>query len=292
MRTGIPGYRPPALVLTALVSTLGGCFATHPNPEVLQILGSVAAVRQPGAQSAGTPGVCMPESTSYLRAKGILDLAVARDYVLWPWVRNRLPPTEMVSGNGPQHLRLDASTITLSGAQMTLHVSPSAVGTNKPLGKTFLGATTDPSTKTWYVPVGGVLQAECELIPPVDLVGAEVGAQMQIDFKKYSTKYETIVPTIVDIQLFGTMADGTPVESGLFPFPVDLCWGCLLTPLQVPQGVGLDLDQIWASCVKKQVPSEYAPPCAPGNDEQMPCGLYCHTCSLDNTCDPRFCPSL
>lgn len=302
-----------ALMAVALFAT--GC--VEQNPTALQFIGNAAVLRQPG--SAGTtPGTCLTDQALFYRPFGTLDLLMSVQYDMYPEIGNNLSPTSMISGNLPQHLRADASLITLQGVETTVRIRRDSAG---PYGATNAlptasgwarevstdGANTEFFTRTAFMPMTRSIPALTTGVGRFPAVPPQFGEDLRRgwfvdDAVNYKDRYTTTVPAIIRFQVEGKMADGTTVRTQAIEYQVNLCWGCLLfLPHTTPGVEDVDPVSLYQQCSSKQMTAEdFTAPCIPGNDEALPCGMYCHMCqsneSLDTEtsaefkCDRRFCP--
>ncbi|HAN32028.1 MAG TPA: hypothetical protein DCQ06_10565 [Myxococcales bacterium] len=264
-------------VLTYVIALamLSGC--EHENPLSLELEGNVQMVRMPGAVQ-GISAVCMPQMEIDLRPAGVMDLMVTNSYVFFPRMENKMQMQTIINQATPQNLVLDAHTVTIEGAEMTLEANTTA----GPLAGAPLQNT------SWNTPFSAQLEpaefkgSRFTLIPP------NVGDELR---NRFSGQYTAMQRILIDIKLYAKMADGTRLQSNTLRYPIDLCWGCLVSlPFSQP-GVGLDPEQTFSVCNTKLVDPLFTPPCMPGNDEYLPCTFYCFMCDQDSSCDEQFCPN-
>ncbi|MCO4759962.1 MAG: hypothetical protein KC502_00535 [Myxococcales bacterium] len=261
-----------------LVSSLA---CTHENPLSLELEGNIAMIRLPGG-GEGLSGQCLPLEEVQMRPNGVLDLMVTTRYDFFPRVENRLPGSAAVSGIGPENLRSEAQTITIEGAEMTLQLDTTTEGPLK------IGVL--PWRTTWYSPFILQLEPGEKLGSKFTLIPSDVGKALKDQFNKFPGKRTARQVAIVEIKLIGRMADGSTLISNTIKYPVDICWGCLVS-LPVSIGaIGIDPELQYQVCSQKQTPQTFTPPCMPGNDEYVPCGFYCFMCDQDNSCDDTVCP--
>mgnify|MGYP007106916982 CR=1 FL=1 len=307
-----------AVIGAAMLTT--GC--VQQNPTVLQFIGNAVVLRQPGGGGGLMPGTCIVDQSQFFRTIGTMDLLIALQYDMYPELANNLQPTANVSGNLPQHLRADASLITLQGVETTVRVRRDNAG---PYGATNAlptttatspgwareaatdGSSTQFFTRTAYVPMTRSIRSLERGIGRFPAIPPEFGEDLRRawfidDGVNFKDRYTTTVPVIIKFQVEGMMADGTVVRSQPVEYAVNLCWGCLLfLPTTQPGVEDVDPVNLYQQCSNKQMTVEdFTPPCIPGNDEAIPCGFYCATCqaneSLDTDtgaefkCDRRFCP--
>lgn len=303
---------------TALCAGLLATGCVEQNPTVLQFVGNAAVLRQPGGGAGTAPGTCIIDQTQFYRPFGTLDLLMAIQYDMWPEITNNLTPTSNVSGNLPQHLRADASTITLQGTEVTVLVRrdadgpysaanalPTARGWTRQVSTD--GGATQYFTRTAFMPMTRSVRSLETALSRFPAIPPEFGEDLRRawftdDAVNYKDRYTTQAPVIVRFQVEGKMADGTTVRTQPIEYSINLCWGCLLyLPTTKPGVEDVDPVNIYQQCSAKQSTADtFTAPCIPGNDEAIPCGFYCHLCqeneSLDTDtgaefkCDRRFCP--
>mgnify|MGYP006928160522 FL=1 len=268
------------LLLVGTAAQLTGC--THENPLSLELEGNLAMIRLPGA-GAGVTGQCLPQGETQFRPTGVFDLMVTNRYEFFPRIENKLPETQAISGMGPESLRLDASTVTVEGAAMTLELDTTSPGPLKVTGAL-------KWRTSWYTPFVAQIEAGQFVGSAFTLIPSDVGQLMKKQFGDFADRRTARQQAVVKVRLIGRMADGTTVESNTIAYPVDLCWGCLVSlPVSIP-GVGVDPALQYLACSSKSI-GAFTPPCMPGNDEYLPCQFYCAMCDLDNTCDDAVCPT-
>ena len=265
----------------AIATATGGC-ATDESPESLALLGNVVVIRLPGG-GEGISGVCYAEEARQTRPEGTLDLMINNEYVFFPQIFNQLKMTKQHTQTKDKDLRGDASLISITGANVELSFSR----TSSPF------ATTQVQ-KSWWVPFFTTVQAQQTTTSRFSLLIPNVGETLRKDWLKLAPakRYATTQTLILKVSVEGKMQDGERVRSQTVEYPIKVCWGCLVNVPFVKPGVGADLEQQYQVCTSKQVAIDFNMPCTLGNDEFVPCTLYCALCDLDQTCDSRYCPSL
>ena len=266
-----------ALLCILTATTLVAC--EHENPLSLELEGNIQMVRLPGAgQRGGISGQCMPQAEIDFRPYGVMDLMVTNSYVFFPRIENKMATQEEINAAGPRQLQLDGHTVTIEGAEMTLEA-------NATVGPLAGGALQNTS---WSVPFSTQVEPGQFKSSRFELIPANVGDELRA---RFNGQYTAAQRVIVDVKVYGKMADGTRVQSNALRYPVDLCWGCLVSLPIAIEGVGRDPALQFSVCTSKRVQLGFTPPCMPGNDEVVPCTFYCFMCDQDGTCDEQFCPS-
>ncbi len=287
--------RARAALLVAFVVTMTTSACTHENPETLLFLGNAAAIRLPGG-GQGISGQCYAETFQQFRPQGTFDLSMNNRYMFFPQLENDLTSTDLISGNGVQQLRQDSSGITLTGAFMWIEWT---AGTDAPFANA-APPVPNGEASAWYVPLHAFIPASTKAVARFDLIPADVGELMRAAYAAQSptSRYTSVQPAIIHTIIEGKMQDGTVVQTAMIDYPMEFCWGCLLTlPFSTP-GVGAEAEAQYSVCSTKEIDEQFTPPCVVGNDEYVSCTFYCAMCDpfqdLANSpkCDDRFCPSL
>ena len=267
---------------TLLLSVLVLSACTHENPLALQLQGNLTMVRL--AAGEGVTGQCYPDGETVFRPNGVFDIMVSNRYEFFPSVENMLVPLESINGVGPQTLQMDPQTVMLEGAQVTLELDTTTAGPLKP------ASGTPPWRVSWFSPFVAQIKPESLIGSRFTLIPSDVGEAMRTVFGAFPGRRTARQQAIVKVRVVGRMADGTVIESNTLPYPVDICWGCLVSLPVAIEGVGVDPEQQYQICSSKRMAS-LTLPCMPGNDEIVPCQFYCFLCDQDNSCDDTICPS-
>lgn len=287
------------LALSMLLFGLSGC-ATDASPEALTLRGNVVVIRLPGA-AAGVSGQCYADQAEYMRPNGTIDLMLNNKYDFFPHLRNQLKQTGNVSGNQVAELRADASMITVTGAQVKMTLDTAAKDSilkGSAALRAVLGI--EDTDEGWWSPFVVTIEANEEAFSRFEALPRHIGNLMRTQWNKETDpgkRYNTIETVTLHVAVEGFMQDGTIVRSQTVPYPVQVCWGCLVFLPQVTSGIGQDKSDLFQFCTTKFVPSDYATPCVLGNDEYVPCTYYCHVCDQnsdvypENACDEAFCPA-
>jgi hypothetical protein len=264
----------------AIAIALTGC-ATDESPESLALLGNVVVIRLPGG-AEGVSGVCYAEDTRQTRPEGVLDLMLNNEYVFFPQISNLLKQTQQLTQTKAKDLRGDASLISITGANIEMSYNK----TSSPFASTQV-------QKTWWVPFFTTVKAQNTTTSRFSLLIPNVGEALRKDWAKLppTKRYATTQTLILKIFIEGKMQDGEHVRSQAVEYPLKVCWGCLVSVPGVFPGVGSDPEKQYGFCNSKVIGAEFNMPCTLGNDEFVPCTLYCATCDLDQNCDPKYCPS-
>ncbi len=296
-----------ALALMALLFTLPatGC-AGDESPEVLVLRGNTVVIRLPGAGS-GVSGQCYANQAEFMRPNGTIDLMLNNKYDMFPLMENRLLPTENVSGNKATELRADASLVTITGAEvyMTMDTSSSdslLEGDKQPVRKyvTTAADLAADAPRSWWVPFVTTIEPRDEAYSRFEALSRNVGNAMRTAWLKSTPpdKFSTMETVTLHVTIEGFMQDGTIVRSQTIPYPLNVCYGCLVYLPTVAPGIGFESEDMQQVCGSKFVVTEYATPCVIGNDEYVPCTYYCYVCEQNKgdfavpgfDCEKAYCP--
>jgi hypothetical protein len=203
--------------------------------------------------------------------KGVLDLALASEYRAALIVGNQI--TERGSR---ERVRTETSRVALKGAEVTLeNLQGGAIG--KPFSSTGTGfvnasAGTDPSLTIMYA----------------SLIPASVARTLQLG------------TVVAKVRVFGTTLGGEDVESSELAFPIDVCFGCLISYPASARDLTADgtdyVCKVAGDDMATAVAADADQPCELGIDIQTPCtacsGLYeiCQDPKKNCSYYPDACP--
>jgi hypothetical protein len=288
--------------LTAIgLATAGlGCAPAY-NNESLAVEGNVV----PQATLVNGILQCTYSGGQNFYLEGVMDVALSRRFKFVASVKNNLPSLQLINGSGPASLRLDPNTVNITSVHVDMVRSPSTKLTspfsilNKDVkvNKTLTGQ----NIASWDVPVVASIGplskglVGMELVPDFAAPGKPIGAEWQQRFFQFTDRARTVERVVLKFQLQGKTAAGGAVVSGTMEYPVDVCWGCLLS---VPGNPNVSPEEQWQQCSTMEVAKEFQAPCAVGNYDVLPCAYYCQVCTKDEStktgpgCDKNFCPQL
>jgi hypothetical protein len=290
------------MVLGGLLAVvLGGC--EQGNPAVLNVVGNVI----PLATIVNGALQCNVTGAQNLYPDGVLDLAVTTAFRFNALVENKLPSSTLVNNSAGPQLRQDVNTIVVDNVRVVFEplLNDGKTTTSPFNGKgKLVNGKTPVQQFEWSSPTYLTVQpgktgvASFDLVPTNAAPGLPVGLDWQARFRGFGdARYRTFERVLLRFTLTGLNAGGTTVQSGEVAFPLTVCWGCLLQVAGDPKAE--DANAQWNQCSLMAVNSAYQPPCAPGNNDMMPCGYYCGLCKKNESlgqassaCDEKFCPQL
>jgi hypothetical protein len=230
-----------ALLVGAAVSAS----ACSDNNSSLLIAGVMYA-KAPDCTVSGDP-------TQPMLGGGTLDLAFRSNYRAWLLVGNQLTPRGQ-----KENLKTETTRVTLNGAEITL--TDSQGNAIAGVGKFSVFGTGFVNTSKSEEPAWGLFSTT--LIP--DTVGAALT-------KEIGTSRTTKKQVIVNVKVFGQTTGNISVESGPLSFPINVCYGCLIS---YPQA---DISITTGECQAPNNVVEVALACNIGQDDPIPCSVCATT---------------
>ncbi len=246
--------------LLVLLPSLMSC--AKENPQALFIYDNMAMTRQTQCQIR--PG----QSAQAIRPYGVLDLAITNQYWMYPRFKNMMESLTQVTGESGANLSAETHVISIQGAKVFVDMgefSPVGADTNKVKETatqymldgvhSFVAAGAKPGEE-------GVVAVQ--VIPPA--LGNILDTKMQALVNKSGVRSPAVWVTVY-VTLEAQTLDRYVIHSNEFAFPIQLCWGCLVSPFF------------------EESPAEW--PCYPGQDEAIPCAA----CSMPTFANhPEACP--
>lgn len=213
-------------------------------------------------------GNCAPAaSSSDQRTLGYLDLAMARQYLFYPIVKNALPNALGPVGN--PLVDLPANDIIISGYKVEYKAPNLAVAYQRKL--------LFPSLAT--VTAGSSLGLEIILVPRQ--VIDELRADPLFNNANLTAAQTRQIQTemLVKFQFFGRTRAGFTVTTEWYTFPIIVCRGCLASALKLSDG---------ESCADTSTaPENELKPCEIGQDRPIDCRI-CRKLALTQA-DQAYC---
>ncbi len=166
--------------------------------------------------------------------QGVVDIALAQSYSVFPLVENRLLDITTVKGFGPEDARLDTHDVVLRAAVIEYSA---------------LGQITAEVPQQVRVPLAGSVKVGGQSV-----LSVEIFSNAFIQLLRSSPEFLLVnteppratrasVKVIVSVTFEGETLDGTDVKTNTFLFPVDICNGCRVSYpralLVEREGVGL-----------------------------------------------------
>lgn len=181
-------------------------------------------------------GTCLAETddTIFL-GNGVVDLALARDYVIFARVVNNMIDITTVKQYSNVDARLDTNDVVLSAAIVEFSA---------------LDQVTANLPERVKVPLAGTVQLGGEgAVIPLQLLSPSMLQELRSsqEFRNFDAQNNLrpirgLVKIIAKLRLQGNTLDGKKIESNEFLFPIDVCNGCRVTfpsqVLAVDQGSG------------------------------------------------------
>lgn len=251
----------------AMALPLVSCPVDHPNSIV--ILQAAALTRQNQCT------IQAQAQAQYVRAFGVLDLAVTNHYFGYPVVMNNMPSSMDISGEGAENLEVETNTVTFYGAEVRLDI-PIKIYQDPLSDQTLLYSV---QTDGFFSPGAGGAEPGGVGITAVELIPPDVGNVLQNIFRSKVAKDSCLYPSAWVYAYFrirGSTTSGHEVVSNEFMLPIRLCWGCLVRYVTD--------DPYHTQMTNTQ------PPCLPGQDEPMD-NVLCTKVAMDpDVCIPRCLP--
>jgi len=244
----------PFVVTLLALATVVACAPTGEN-ESLFLYGNLLVGRKTQCVAKAGGGASVEQ-----RSMGIVDLLMAKRYLLFPIIANQLQPSSVATGITPTELGLEANNITIKGFWVEYQLEglkgphPDYVDANGETPEsTDLPKQWCPAAGT--VPVNMMAPSIFEVIPPPIM--------QVLDADKAFDEWGSAGMMTVTVVLEGFLGDGTLVHSPEYHFPITVCRGCLLQYDQQPQNC----------CSYAFEPANY--PCFPGQDDGYSCLTAC-----------------
>jgi hypothetical protein len=238
-------------IASAGVAVIGGAGCVHDDSTIF--------VSQVLAQQEVTPGMsCMftSDPTQASISSGTLDAALLSSYTAVTLVGNQLVPR-----GDPNQPQTETSFVTVQGAVVTLN---DTMGNQLDSFTQTAVITIPPSSGTTpgYAPLA-VTILNSNVVNPIAARLAAFGRGVQTE------------RVIASIRVFGQTLGGDSVESNLFGFPVDICYGCLVnfspSENQVSPPPGVPAFQPNCLLAGSGTSSTTSVPCAIGQDLIVDC---------------------
>ena len=250
--------------LVAATFLTGGC--AEDTPEIF-VVGN-----QPFTETCEIP--VAGRSNQVLRTRGVLDLFITGAYQMVMAVENRLVDSGTVSftsggeGGGLVGQEWEANDIILQRA-LIRYEAPDALGVPLPreLELDLSGA----------IAPGGATSIEMQTIPP------SIGNTLA---NSPILREGTALTLNLRIKFFGVTSAGNEVDSNEFVYPIQLCYGCLLsTP---PDAIDPDFP-VQPNCRNSEIEEDVVLEdlCFTGQDAPVDCRVVCPLVNATPNGDPE-----
>ncbi len=239
------GHVLAGVTLFAGIATTGAVVSAcvHDDSSVF-----VSEMLAPQLVSAGTACVYTADPTQPHITSGVLDVALTTNYV-----GEFLLGNQVVARGDPTQPQTETSFVKITGAVVTITDSNGVQ----------LASYTQPVSVTIPPSSGGTPGYSGASLPIVD---PSTVAKLGLNAGSGT------VPIVTFAKFFGATLGGDSVESDNFEFPIEVCYGCLIS---FSEG---DIDPLFVSPNCKGNPnansSSSAPttfPCFPGQDDPIDC---------------------
>jgi hypothetical protein len=188
--------------------------------------------------------------------RGIVDISRRRTYESVLLIGNQLTPR----GDKVQ-AKAEPMRILLTAAEVTLF---DAAGEQ-------LGCADNPDCGSFSIFGSGVVSVNRSEEPAFGLFQAQLLPPIVIDTILPDVQASGSVTIVASVKVRGETLGGKEVETGEFIFPIDVCYGCLVTYNNGPCCLLTPGEAVTASCL-------------PGQDRAFDC-RECATDTPDNICD-------
>ncbi len=169
-------------------------------------------------------------SNQQLRTTGVLDLSLGQRYEAYLLVKNAFPKLESMTDFAEQDLRLDGSTVTITGADITVRVSP-ALFLGDSQAKLAAAGLSVPMKV--HVPVGVTIESGSVGVAILDIIPPQVGGVLR---SLPAVAEGSDVEVVAEVVFTGYRADRSTVKTDPWEFPVRLCNNCRVQHIY-PDGV-------------------------------------------------------
>lgn len=233
------------------------------NPQALFIFDAMAMTRQTQCQIR--PG----QTAQAVRPYGVLDLAIANNYWLYPRFMNMLEPLNQLTGESGSNLSAETNVLSIQGATVFVDMGElSPVGTDTDKTKRIATMYMIDGVHS-FVPAGA--EPGEEGIVGVQVIRPDLGNVLQNKMRTLATSSGVTYPSVwvtAYVTLEAQTQDRYVIHSNEFAFPIQLCWGCLVMPIfeENPQDT----------------------PCHVGQDEAIACALCPIVADFPEACPVCF----
>lgn len=224
-------------------------------------------IRQIQVPQASAGGGCKVDSspTSTARMTGVLDVAIGSQYEAALLVGNQL-----VDRGSRNDLKTETSRIRLEGSEV--YVTDSS-------GRQIAGPYTVPGTG-FIDPASGA-NASYGVLHSV-LVDSVAVAKLKSELS--AQPRGTVRRVTAHVRVFGRTLGGQEVDSGEWAFPLEVCYGCLVS---YPPEANNQTLQPQPNCMNPATDQSSLPePCNLGQDEPVDCRVCHKYASSSGVCEP------
>ncbi len=213
----------------------------------------VNQVLAPQLVTPGTACTFTSDPTQPYLTEGALDTALKQQYTAVFLIANQIVPR-----GDPTQPQTETSDVVIHGAIVRITDS-SGNALNGPKGYTQLGTVTIPpaqgNTPSYAAIAMTILDQATVELPSV------LGAVMQGGTRRLLTY----------TKFFGQTLGGDSVETGEFEFPVDVCFGCLISFSAADMDPALPTPNCVNAGSTSTATASLPVPCVPGQDDVIDC---------------------
>ncbi|MGM0574297.1 MAG: hypothetical protein ACQEXJ_01000 [Myxococcota bacterium] len=214
-----------SLVAVLSAAAVGSACGDEVAPALV-LTGNIIPEEQDGECTVRTQGGAGGQQE--MRFSGVLDLSIGERYVAFLGVQNNFDEFEAITGFQSEDGRLDPSTITIKGAEVSLDINPALIQRLPEAARNELlafGVTGIPLEYT--VPGAAAVEPGSSGAVEIEVIPAQIGQIL----RQVSAVVTSDVQVIAEIQLVAERQDGRRIRSGSFRYPIRLCNNCLVTQL-------------------------------------------------------------
>ena len=211
-----------AALAVLLVAVPGVVTCDHASPEALFVFDDMAMTVQ--SQCSVRPG----QSAQVIRPYGVLDLLQTNQYWMFPRFRNMLQPINTLTGEGPTTPENEVHYMSVQRAKVFVNLGEFQPAKGDKASVTTLATKYQIDGVESFVAAGvGPLT---EGVVGVQVIPPELG-------NLFDTKMQALIKTTVSpavwvtvyVSLYAETQDQHVFRSNEFSFPIQLCWGCLVS---------------------------------------------------------------
>lgn len=229
---------------------------------------STLFIRQAQVPQSVSGGACKVDNsaTASIRMHGTLDVAIASQYVAHLLVGN-----QMVDRGSREELKVETSRVQLEGSEVYLTDSG---------GNRIAGPYTVPGSG--FIDPASGSNASFGLLDTV-LVDSATTAKLKAELS--AQPRGTVRRLTAHAKVFGKTLGDIEIESGEWSFPIDVCFGCLVSYPREAENPAL---QQRPNCQSISDETNIPTPCHVGQDDPVDCRICHRVAPTSGVCEPIF----